>query len=230
MPADAAETLAADRGLLTRSGTAERVASILRGRIAEGVFLPGTRLSEPAIGAALGVSCNTLREAFQLLAHERLIVHHLNRGVFVRELTAADIGDLYRTRRALECAAIRLAAELPEPDLSALAQAVADGRSGAAREDWRDVGTASIHFHQAVADLARSERISATARQVLAETRLFFVLTEPTSAYFAPFIERHQGILAAVERGDHHGAERLLDVYLRDAGVQLLEAYERRTR
>ncbi|GAA1961324.1 GntR family transcriptional regulator [Amycolatopsis minnesotensis] len=230
MDTDAAETLAADRGLLARSGTAERVASILRRRITEGVFLPGTRLSEPALGAALGVSRNTLREAFQLLAHERLTVHQLNRGVFVRELTAADIADLYRTRRAIECAAIRLAGELPAADLAAVARAVADGRGGAAQGNWRDVGTASIHFHQAVADLARSERISGTARQVLAETRLFFVLTEPTSAFFAPFIERHQGILTALESGDHDGAERLLDVYLREAEVQLLDAYERRTR
>ncbi len=40
---------------------------ILRSRISEGYFPPGTRLSEDSIGGALGVSRNTLREAFRLL-------------------------------------------------------------------------------------------------------------------------------------------------------------------
>lgn len=72
--------LAEDRALLGRTSTAERVSDILRSRIAEGFFPPGTRLSEDSIGGALGVSRNTLREAFRLLTHERLLVHELNRG------------------------------------------------------------------------------------------------------------------------------------------------------
>ncbi|WP_218952112.1 GntR family transcriptional regulator [Amycolatopsis anabasis] len=225
---DFAEPLRGEKHLLARSGTAERVATILRRQITEGVFPPGTRLSEPAIGAALGVSRNTLREAFQLLAHERLAVHELNRGVFVRELTAADIRDLYQARRMIEGAAIRQAAEREHVDTSALALAVADGRSAAEAEQWRAVGTASMHFHQAVADLAGSERISATARQVLAETRLFFVLAEHTRAFFEPYIKRHQRIVSHLDRGRFDLAERALEAYLRAAEKQLLAAYERR--
>ncbi|WP_121701458.1 GntR family transcriptional regulator [Streptomyces sp. E5N298] len=82
--------LADDRALLGRTSTAERVSDILRSRIAEGYFPPGTRLSEDSIGGALGVSRNTLRESFRLLTHERLLVHELNRGVFVRVLAVED--------------------------------------------------------------------------------------------------------------------------------------------
>ena len=98
--------LADDRALLGRTSTAERVSDILRSRIAEGFFPPGTRLSEDSIGGALGVSRNTLREAFRLLTHERLLVHELNRGVFVRVLTVEDVEDIYRTRRLVECAVV----------------------------------------------------------------------------------------------------------------------------
>ena len=69
-----ASGLESERHLLERSGTAERVAAILRQYITDGVFAPGERLSEPVISSALGVSRNTLRESFQLLAHERLAV------------------------------------------------------------------------------------------------------------------------------------------------------------
>lgn len=99
--------LADDRALLGRTSTAERVADILRSRIAEGYFPPGTRLSEDSIGGALGVSRNTLREAFRLLTHERLLIHELNRGVFVRVLTVEDVEDIYRTRALVECAVVR---------------------------------------------------------------------------------------------------------------------------
>ncbi len=224
----AEETLARDRPLLERSGTAERVAEILRQRITEGVFPPGSRLSEPSISAALGVSRNTLRESFQLLAHERLAVHELNRGVFVRELTAQDISDLYVMRRVTECGALRRAAELSTVDLSAVAAAVRDGRAAADEGDWQAVGTASIAFHQAVGDLAGSERVSTTMRQVLAETRLSFVLAENTRAFFEPFLERHERILRDLERGRFGPAETALEKYLREAEKQLLAAYDRR--
>jgi DNA-binding GntR family transcriptional regulator len=226
---DATEKLAEDRYLLERSGTAERVAAILRQRITEGVFRPGTRLSEPAISAALGVSRNTLRESFQLLAHERLAVHELNRGVFVRELTAEDIADLYVMRRVTECGALRRAAELSTVDLAGVEQAVREGRAAAETGDWQAVGTASIAYHQALGDLAGSERVSTTMRQILAETRLFFVLTENTRSFFEPFLVRHERILRDLRRGRFDAAEKALEAYLRDAEKQLLAAYSRRS-
>lgn len=218
--------LESERHLLERSGTAERVAAILRQYITDGVFAPGERLSEPVISSALGVSRNTLRESFQLLAHERLAVHELNRGVFVRELTTEDIEDLYVVRRATECGALRRAAELSTVDLLPVEQALRDGRSAAVAEDWSAVGTASIHFHQALADLAGSERISATMRQVLAETRLFFVLNDNTREFYEPFLDCHEQILRDLRRGRFEVAEAALDRYLRDAEALLLALSE----
>jgi DNA-binding GntR family transcriptional regulator len=199
---DADDRLARDRYLLERSGTAERVAAILRQHITEGVFPP--------------------------VAHERLAVHELNRGVFVRELTARDIADLYLMRRVTECGALRRAAELSTVDLSGVGRAVREGRAAAEEEDWQAVGTASIAFHQALGDLAGSERVSTTMRQVLAETRLFFVLTENTRAFFEPFLDRHERILRDLEHGRFGAAETALERYLREAEKQLLAAYERR--
>jgi hypothetical protein len=49
-----AAVLAGDRSELASSSTAERVAGILRTRIMEGLFPPGSRLSEEVLGRALG--------------------------------------------------------------------------------------------------------------------------------------------------------------------------------
>src|SRR6266545_2839367 len=99
--------LESDRALLDRLSRADQVADILRTRVLQGYFPPGERLAEGAIGSALGVSRNTLREAFRLLTHEGLLVQELNRGVFVRVPTVDDVVDIYRVRKLVECQAVR---------------------------------------------------------------------------------------------------------------------------
>ncbi|GAB2630246.1 GntR family transcriptional regulator [Streptomyces capparidis] len=217
--------LVGDRALLGRTSTAERVADILRARIAEGFFAPGARLSEEGIGAALGVSRNTLREAFRLLTHERLLTHQLNRGVFVRVLTAEDVADLYRLRKYIECGVVR--GLTGTPDLKAVHAAVAAGEYAAAHADWRDLGTANIHFHQAVAALADSPRTDDLMRGILAELRLVFHVMGDPRRFHEPYLPRNQRIADSLAAGDFATAERQLREYLDDAEAQLVEAYAR---
>ncbi|RLL66020.1 GntR family transcriptional regulator [Streptomyces sp. Z26] len=216
--------LAADRALLGRTSTAERVAAILRGRITEGLFRPGVRLSEERIGGALGVSRNTLRESFRLLTHERLLVHRLNRGTFVRVLDVADIQDIYRARRLVECAAVR-GLGAPPYVLDDVRAAVETGERAAARADWQELGTANIRFHQAVAGLAGSVRVDDMMRGVLAELRLAFHVMADPRRFYEPYLSRNRQILDALDAGDAEGAERMLGFYLEDSRRQLVEAY-----
>ncbi|EPH40194.1 GntR family transcriptional regulator [Streptomyces aurantiacus] len=219
--------LADDRALLGRTSTAERVADILRSRIAEGYFPPGTRLSEDSIGGALGVSRNTLRESFRLLTHERLLVHELNRGVFVRVLTVDDVEDIYRTRRLVECAVVRGLGRPPYA-VDALAGAVAEGRAAAGRRDWKGVSTANIHFHRELVALAGSARTDELMRSVFAELRLAFHVVDDPRRLHEPYLVRNQEILDALRAGLGPKAERLLAVYLDDSLQGLVDTYARR--
>ncbi|MFJ9633892.1 GntR family transcriptional regulator [Streptomyces sp. NPDC091280] len=225
--ADQLAGLADDRALLGRTSTAERVSDILRSRIAEGYFPPGTRLSEDSIGGALGVSRNTLREAFRLLTHERLLVHELNRGVFVRVLTVEDVEDIYRTRRLVECAVVRGLGEPPYA-LERLAAAVTEGQLASVEDDWKGVGTANIHFHRELVDLAGSARTDELMRSVFAELRLAFHLVDDPKALHEPYLQRNRLILQALQAGAAAEAERLLAVYLDDSLRRVVDAYRQR--
>ncbi|MEV6318193.1 GntR family transcriptional regulator [Streptomyces sp. NPDC051776] len=216
-----------DRALLGRTSTAERVAAILRDRIAEGYFPPGTRLSEENIGGALGVSRNTLREAFRLLTHERLLVHELNRGVFVRVVTIEGLLDIYRVRKLVECAAVRGLGDASSR-LDALEAALAAGEKAARDQSWQDLSTANIRFHQAVVALAESPRLDELMRGVLAELRLVFHVMADPRRFHEPYLARNRQILGALRAGDTAQAERMLAVYLDDSRAQLSEAYSRR--
>lgn len=216
--------LVGDRALLGRSSTADRVADILRARIAEGYLPPGSKLSEDTIGNALGVSRNTLREAFRLLTHERLLVHELNRGVFVRILTVQDVTDIYRVRRLIECAAVRNLGT-PPYDLTQAEAAVAEGEKAAEEGAWRELGTANIHFHHAVVALTHSKRLDELMRGVLAELRLVFHAMDNPRSFHEPYLGRNREILSALKAADRVRAELLLADYLDGAEKQLLEKY-----
>ncbi|MEU9188748.1 GntR family transcriptional regulator [Streptomyces sp. NPDC048484] len=219
--------LADDRALLGRTSTAERVSDILRSRIAEGFFPPGTRLSEDSIGNALGVSRNTLREAFRLLTHERLLVHQLNRGVFVRVLTVEDVEDIYRTRGLVECAVVRGLGKPPYA-VDGLAKAVADGRRATRESEWKGLGTANIHFHRELVALAGSARTDELMRSVFAELRLAFHLVDDPKRLHEPYLARNAQILQALQEGNREEAENLLAVYLDDSRRRVVEVYGHR--
>jgi DNA-binding GntR family transcriptional regulator len=220
-----AAVLAGDRSELATSSTAERVAGILRTRIMEGLFAPGSRLSEEVLGRALGVSRNTLREAFRLLCHERLTVHEMNRGIFVSVLTKADVVDLYRLRRLLEGGAARVAGDAPVGLRKAVIATVEDAEVAAGGGAWLEVRTADLHFHQAIGALAQSPRVDEMMRRALAELRLaFHAMTDPEQ-FHRPYLGRNRVIAELVDAGRGEAAEQHLYAYLTDAEAQLLAVY-----
>ncbi|MGH3423255.1 MAG: GntR family transcriptional regulator [Nocardioidaceae bacterium] len=208
-----------------RDSTASRVADTLRARIIEGALPPGAKLSQERVQGALGVSRSTLREALQLLIRERLLVHELDRGVFVRQLTQEDVSDLYRTRRIVECAALRSIEVIRPAGLRRLRGAIENGRAAAARQEWDRVAAASIGFHEALVALAGSRRLDEVVTGVLAEFRLAYAFMQDTQTFHVRFLERHTEIADAVGAGDPELAATLLDGYLRDAEAQVLRSY-----
>ncbi|MGK4585646.1 GntR family transcriptional regulator [Kitasatospora sp. HPMI-4] len=216
--------LAADRGRLERTGVAQRVAEVLREHITEGRLAPGTRLLEEALGEALAVSRNTLREAFRLLVDQRLVVHELNRGVFVRVLTPLDVDDIFTLRLALEMAGVR-AARHAAPELMARVRiALAQAEAAEQRADWVAVGTADLRFHHAVAALAGSRRIDDCMSRLLAELRLAFGAVPTADGFHEPFLRRNQILAGLLESGESDDAEVELTRYLDDARRVIVHA------
>ncbi|MBT1623595.1 GntR family transcriptional regulator [Curtobacterium flaccumfaciens pv. oortii] len=195
---------------------ADSTADRLRTLIAAGEFSPGAQLSEERLSDQLGVSRNTLREAFRLLARDRLVEHVFNRGVFVRRLSAEDVADLYAARRVLEEAAVR-ACSPTSPALDAAAAAVTAARDAATAGDWGAVGTADIRFHSELVRAVPSARIHGLMDGLLAEMRLAFLTTDDPGSFHAEFVDRNDAIVAALRAGDQARASALLADYLDDA-------------
>ena len=186
---------AAARLRIAVPSVADRVAAELRQQLADGVLLPGTRLTESTIAEDLGVSRNTVREAFAELAAERLVVRHPNRGVFVASLAPGDIHDVYTVRRAVEVAALRGGGS-PER-VAAVRAAVEEGKAAAAADDEEALGTANQHFHRAIVALAGSRRLDTV-----------------DAHFYRSYLDDNEQICAALEAGEPDRAAELLQAYL----------------
>jgi DNA-binding GntR family transcriptional regulator len=205
-----------------RRSTASRVSETLRDAIIRGELPPGTPLREHALSAALDVSRNTTREALRLLDHEGLVDYHVHRGVTVRSLSKADVRDLYRTREALEVAAIYYSSSVTQGSLDTISQIVTDAEGAATRGDWKSVGTLDIVFHQRIVELIGSERTSAFFQRIVAELRLGFAAMEPEQ--HGPYVARNRVLTNLLVARELDRCASEMRAYLRDAEEMLQRA------
>jgi DNA-binding GntR family transcriptional regulator len=214
-------SLAHDR-LSQDRARSERVAAKLRDRVLDGELVPGLQLNEKAISDALGISRNTLREAFRLLTHERLLVHEHSRGVFVGEPGVEEVADIYAARRVIECGAIRRWSGASKEARQAVRDSVAFGVQGAEAENWVDVGTANIRFHRTITALAGSLRLDEEVERLLAELRLAFHVMGNPREFYQDYLPMNQAILSLLDAGSVVEAEQELLRYLDTAESHLV--------
>lgn len=191
----------------------------LRRRIAHADLLPGERLGEVALAAEIGVSRNSLREAFALLAAEGLVVRVRHRGVFVASPGAEDVRALYRTRRVVELGALEHG--------SLTAEAVA--RLGRARTLLADadpaprvLGDANHLVHLGITDLAGLPELTRLMGSVQARVRLAFHPIDRQTALHALFADRNRWIVDRLLAEDLAAVRAMLGAYLDEAEAFVL--------
>ncbi|MEJ8279600.1 GntR family transcriptional regulator [Pseudonocardia spirodelae] len=223
---DALASLAASNTVVVPA--AERVADRIRVEVAEARLRVGARLPEQALGEALQVSRNTVREALSQLVAERVLVRIPNRGVFVARPGADDIRDVYSARLVIEPGAVRHGPRAADPvALAAVRDAFEYGRRAAVTGDWTGVADANQHFHRAVVALAGSPRLDREMGRLLAEMRLVFQRMPGVREFHEPYLARNGEIAALLADGRRADAADELAGYLVTARDQLLDAYAR---
>ena len=198
----------------------------LTDRLIAGELRPGERLSETALAKEFDVSRNTLREAFRVLGEQGLVTHIPHRGVSVASPSTADVVDIYRVRHHVECSVLEHAPR-NHPNAVQMEAAVDAAEKFAAEENWLEVGTANMSFHNAVVSLSDSRRLMQSFSNVLAELRLAFLKVEVLDFLHAPFISRNKEVIEVYQIEGSAAAAKILGAYLGDSERQVLGAYAR---
>ena len=159
---------------LTSTSTSVKIADQLRERIIDGYFAPGQQINESLISSQLNVSRGPVREALQRLSQEGLLVSKPNRGVFVVELTAEDVDEIYAAREILELGAAQVIADQPAEQRKKVSEklkkiAVALTKA-ASKNDWETVVRLDLEFHTAMVSASGNSRLLRAYTTLATET------------------------------------------------------------
>ena len=80
----------------------ESATEYIRNKIITGEFIAGDSINETALASSLSISRPPIREALRTLENEHLVVSIPRKGTYVRELSLADLRDLYQVREMID--------------------------------------------------------------------------------------------------------------------------------
>lgn len=208
---------------VVQESTPAIIARALRRAISDGTFGPGDQLGEAALARTLGVSRGPLREAMQRLTQEGLLVSHRNRGLFVPDLTAESVSDMYLLRTTIETAALDRVlangagaetADALDDAVEAMAALADEPRSAA-------MVAADLDFHHALVEAASSPRLSRVHETVLVETSMCLHAMSGTYTDAESRLSEHRAIAAAVRAADADRARALLVEHMNDGHARV---------
>lgn len=205
-----------------RQSTVEYLAEQLRDAVMSGALPPGTQLGEADLAERFEVSRGPLREAMQRLVSEGLLHAITNRGVFVSELTAADVRDVYRTRSVIERGALEIVlAERRQETYRALGEPLEAMRAAAEQSDGSAMSDADLQFHDVLVDSSASPRLRRAMRTLLVETRMCLGALEVTYPDLWAQVREHEELREAIAGEPAARVKALLEAHLDDAVERL---------
>jgi DNA-binding GntR family transcriptional regulator len=126
----------------------EQVLARLRDMILTGALVPGSRIDQNDLARRFGVSVVPVREALARLQSSGLVRIIPHRGVFVEELSAEELIDIYSVREVLEEQAARLAADrLTDADVEAIERIAQQSEAAAYANDYEVFLQLNNEFH-----------------------------------------------------------------------------------
>jgi DNA-binding GntR family transcriptional regulator len=193
----------------------EQAAEAIVGAAARGVFLPGDRLVEAEIARDLGISRVPVREALRLLESQGIVVSTPYKGMRLMQVSNASVAEVMRVRLALETLAVQEAMRRPGgPERFAGLRRFADGYAQAQETgDPAAVVAAEEAFHGELCRCSGNAPLAAVWNSLARQLAVVWGLGQTARGLTESVVE-HDGLIAALERGDLKGATALLTTHI----------------
>jgi DNA-binding GntR family transcriptional regulator len=206
----------------------------IEGMILSGQMQPGERLNEQHLAQRFGVSRGPIREAVRALEGAGFVEAVTNKGVFVRQLTVAEVREVYDVRAALFGLAGRLLAERAGESVVAALHGLVEGmEQAAANRDFDAYYPLNLAFHEAIVDGSGNATLAAQYRAFVKRLHLFRARSLVQGGGLAVSNREHREMLSAITARDpgwaheahwRHVAsakDRLLKVVRMEAGLAM---------
>jgi len=209
--------------MLNVNSVKKSIVGYLRGQIISGELRPGQRLNEIALSKQLEVSRPPLREAFQVLEQEGLVVSISRKGTFVTTVSLDDLNELYEAREILEISAIHLLRKKKRLDLQKLFSFLSESRNVPAFPG--EIFEKLLFYREKISDF-HVILLETTGNQRLIHfyQTIYFNLARYQYMQFSLFpesmtnsLEKHRQILDLLDGQLFEEAEQLLQAHIQDA-------------
>lgn len=186
-------------------------------------FRPGMRLNEAEVAASLQLGRTPVRQAFDRLRLEGLVLVHARRGVEVRGFEITELLEIVEARLLNEVHAAGLAAARATPeDVAMLEQIVL--RSGAATSvsETEQMMLLEQEFHTRLARIA-GNRVLAEILRILHDRAIrFWFIAEGQRAQRQAVVAQHADIVGAIAARDRGSAEAAMRAHIEDFRASVL--------
>jgi DNA-binding GntR family transcriptional regulator len=204
---------------------ADHVLRLIRSAIVKGDIAPGSKISEPELARAYGISRGPLREALHRLEGQKLLVRVPHVGARVVSLSRQELSELYQVRESLEGLACRLAAERMRPEQ------IAELR-GVLREHERDeafqagsgyyLQEGDYDFHYRIVQGSGNRMlIRLLCDELYQLARMYRIQYSATPNRPAQAFAEHHRILDAIADGDGELSELLMRRHIRASRLNI---------
>lgn len=184
---------------------------------------PGAALKEGELAGELDMSRTPVREAMKRIEAEGL-AHRDGRFLRVRQLTHAEVEEVFALRAALEGFAARQAVTLPLSTLDDMASRVRDLMAGGPGDG--DVQSrVDSDFHAMIAQASENRTLVRTVADLRLRTCMFDVHQVPNR--FLQGCEEHLGIIEALAARDGATAEARMIAHVGNAARAILGRLDR---
>jgi len=186
----------------SRGGASGDAARTIREAILDGVLAPDVWLREVAVSEALGVSRTPVREAFNRLEEEGLVVRTPGVGAQVTRLSFEDMSAVYQVRGSLESLAADYATRQARPEhLAQFGKLHERMTAAAAAFDLPEFSRANVEFHHLLSVAADNAYLARLLSTVEVAIRRFGTRSLSQERMDAVLGE-HAAIIDAMRDGD----------------------------
>ncbi|WP_088279999.1 GntR family transcriptional regulator [Ideonella sp. A 288] len=215
---------------LPPTGLHQQAAARLRTMLVEGQIVPGAKLNERELAAALNVSRTPLREAIKMLATEGLVDLLPNRGAVAVKLDEADVRHSFELLAMLEGMSGELAAQrITDAQLAELRAKHFEMLACHARRDLSGYYRLNAQIHAAINEAAANPVLANTYRSVNARVQSLRFRTNQDDAKWRRAVEEHDEMIKALAARDGAALRQVLQQHLmhkRDAVLAVMQAAE----
>ncbi|MDZ4763357.1 MAG: GntR family transcriptional regulator [Chloroflexota bacterium] len=198
--------------------------TLLKTRIMDGDFNPGTFLSERQLAAQLGMSKTPIRAALERLDVEGFVSVSPQQGVIVREMSVQEVNDLYDLRIALETFVMRrVAGRLNEGQVRQLQDFIDEQYQQVPGKTVAEYRGLDADFHLTLCAFANNNEILRVMKHQ--RERLTHIITNVLKRVperMTVGINEHVTILQVLVDGDGEMAARLMQTHLENGKRILL--------